>query len=124
MNEYTFSGFSDHDITNGVSTLDLVLIQQHILGLRPITDPKKLIAADVNNDDKINSLDLITLRKVILGIYEKLPNNHSWALFPESYFENYNDPLLIPDYYMIEPGYQDINDLHFVPVKIGDIDGN
>ncbi len=124
LNEYTFSGFSDHDITNGVSTLDLVLIQQHILGLRPITDPKKLIAADVNNDDKINSLDLITLRKVILGIYEKLPNNNSWILFPESYFENYTDPLLIPDYYMIEPGYQDINDLHFVPVKIGDIDGN
>jgi hypothetical protein len=40
-----------------------------------------LIAADVNNDGKVSASDLTELRKLILGIYNELPNNSSWR-FP------------------------------------------
>lgn len=58
-----------------VSVLDLVLIQKHILFIERFGDYKKLLAADVNSDSDINVLDLLDLRKIILGIAEKLPNN-------------------------------------------------
>ncbi|MDG2447977.1 MAG: dockerin type I domain-containing protein, partial [Saprospiraceae bacterium] len=58
----------DKDILNGVSTLDLVLIQKHILGLERLETPYKIIAADVNNDQSISAIDMIELRKVILNV--------------------------------------------------------
>jgi len=51
------------------------LIQKHILFIERFGDYKKLLAADVNSDSDINVLDLLDLRKIILGIAEKLPNN-------------------------------------------------
>ena len=68
---------------NGVSTLDLVKIQRHILGLEELNSPYKLIAADVNADNEIKASDLTELRKLILGIITDLPTNESWR-FVES----------------------------------------
>ena len=42
---------------NGVSTLDLVLIQKHILGSRSIETPYKMIAADIDNNNDITVLE-------------------------------------------------------------------
>ncbi|MBK9583675.1 MAG: hypothetical protein IPO48_17815 [Saprospiraceae bacterium] len=66
---------------NGVSTLDLVMIQRHILGLQALDSNYKLIAADANNDGKVTASDLTDLRKLILGVTTALPNNTSWK-FP------------------------------------------
>ena len=52
---------------NGVTVLDLVLIQRHIIGLESLDSPYKLIAADVNNDRRVTALDLVNLRRLILG---------------------------------------------------------
>lgn len=57
----------------GISTVDLVKIQRHILALEPFSSDCRLYAADVNNDNVINGIDLIELRKLILGIYTTLP---------------------------------------------------
>ncbi|MBK8627510.1 MAG: hypothetical protein IPN86_18665, partial [Saprospiraceae bacterium] len=57
----------DGDDINGVSTLDLVIIQRHILGLQAMNSPYKLIAADANNDGKVTASDLTEIRKLILG---------------------------------------------------------
>jgi hypothetical protein len=123
LKNYSLTAFSNKDITNGVSTIDLVLIQNHILGLGILTDPVKLIAADVNKDGRINSLDLLSVRKVILGLVEKFPNNYSWRFIPVKHFESNNNPLFIQEVYQVTPGYENISDLNFYPVKIGDIDG-
>jgi hypothetical protein len=58
---------------NGVSTLDLVKIQKHLLGIEPFTSPYDLIAADADNHQNVSAIDLIELRKLILGIYTTLP---------------------------------------------------
>lgn len=61
--------------TSNVSALDVVYIQRHILGLTELTQPEKLLAADVNSDGKITVHDLLATRKVILGIIYDFPNN-------------------------------------------------
>lgn len=75
---YSLSAFKNDDVLNGVSALDLLLIQKHILGLSPFDSPFKRVAADVNNDGRISSLDLVALRKVILGLEKEFENNTSW----------------------------------------------
>jgi len=75
---YQLAGSKDVDYLNGVSTLDLVKIQRHILGLEELDSPYKLIAADVNADDQVKASDLTELRKLILGVIDDLPTNESW----------------------------------------------
>lgn len=64
------------DITDpllGISTIDLVDIMRHILGLKRLEEPCRLSAADVNRDGRINGQDLVELRKLVLGIYTAWP---------------------------------------------------
>ena len=81
----TVSASKTDDYTNGVSTLDLVLIQRHILGLTKLDSPEKLLAADVNKDGKVTASDLVELRKLILSLSSKLNNNDSWIFVPKSH---------------------------------------
>lgn len=70
---------------NGVTTLDLSLISRHILGIQQFTNPYKLIAADANFSGSVTTFDVVELRKLILGIYEELPDNTSWRYVPKEY---------------------------------------
>jgi hypothetical protein len=73
-----------------VSTLDLVLIQKHLLGRAKLNSPYKLIAADANRSGVITALDLLEIRKLILGITNKFQNNTSWR-FVDDFYE-FPDP--------------------------------
>lgn len=81
---------NDHP-KNGVSTLDLIKIQKHLLGRDSLDSPYLLIAADANNSQNVSAIDLIELRKLILGVYADLPNNESWRFVPADYV--FQDPL-------------------------------
>jgi hypothetical protein len=104
---------------NGVSTLDLVKIQKHLLGIETLTSPYDLIAADANNSQNVSAIDLIELRKLILGIYTTFPNNSSWRFVDESFqFADATNPWPfkeVIDYN--EPG----DNTNFVAVKVGDV---
>jgi hypothetical protein len=52
----------DDNHKNGVSTLDMVQIQKHLLGIVPFTDPYQFIAADVNNSQSVSTIDLVEIR--------------------------------------------------------------
>ena len=114
------------DLSNGVSTLDLVLIQKHILGLQPLASPYRIIAGDINKDGNISAIDLVELRKVILGISDEFTNNNSWRFIDEEYtFIDPLDPLsesFKENYNISELTRAMI--LNFVGVKIGDVNGN
>jgi len=114
------------DILNGVSTLDLVFIQRHILGMEALGTPYKLIAADINADKKINTGDLVELRKAILGVHNTFPGNQSWRFVDKSY------SFIQPDEAQGEP-FREVYDIQtitedmkvdFVAVKIGDVNDN
>lgn len=124
-NEYQISATKDIDYRNGVSTLDLVLIQRHILGLELLDSPYKVIAADVSGDEKLKSSDLLQLRKLILGVIADFPNNESWRFVDKTQeFDDIYDPWSFVESVStgVLQGESIEND--FIAVKIGDVNGN
>jgi hypothetical protein len=58
---------SEPHVLNGISTLDLLKIQHHISGIKPLENPLDIFASDIDGNGDINVLDLVRLRKLILG---------------------------------------------------------
>lgn len=111
--------------TENISTQDLVLISRHILGVQPLGSPYRLIAADVNNSRSVTTLDLIALRRLLLGIDVEFESNTSWRFVELDYvFPNPADP-----WQERFPEWINVNnlpptgaaDLDFVAVKVGDV---
>ena len=122
--EYIVRPEREGDAKNGVTTLDLVKIQKHLLGLESFTTPYQFIAADVNNSASITAIDIIQLRKLILGFYDALPSNKSWRFIEKGHL--FPDPLNPwispwPETYSIIPFGNSMNDVDFDAVKIGDL---
>lgn len=109
---------------NGVSTLDLLLIEKHIKGEYALNSPFKMIAADADRSGDINVVDLIELRKLILGIYDVLPRNDSWRFIPKTH--QFIDPAHPFDYPMhLEiPEINNDTKLDFTGVKVGDVNAS
>ncbi|MFZ1703901.1 MAG: T9SS type A sorting domain-containing protein [Saprospiraceae bacterium] len=122
LQSYELQAVKNDDHSNGVSTLDLVLSQRHILGIDQLNNPYKVIAADINKDDKINSTDLVELRKLILGLITELPNNGSWRFIDaQQTFANVNYPWPLQEKLFIQHMENDVNNMNFISVKVGDV---
>ncbi len=78
------------DPLNGVSTLDMVQITNHILGKKLLDSPFKLLAADVNQSKTITGGDLVKIRKLILHVVDEFDDVDSWEFLPAS--TNFIDP--------------------------------
>jgi hypothetical protein len=111
------------DYINGVSTLDLVMIQRHILEIQPLTSPYKLIAADANADGKITASDLTDIRKLVLGITSEFPKNVSWKFPIANQTMDMSNPFNCLESMVAHPGDTNAN-YDFIAVKIGDVNGN
>ncbi|MBC7886120.1 MAG: hypothetical protein H7X99_11640, partial [Saprospiraceae bacterium] len=110
---------------NGVSTLDLVMIQRHILGISDLNSPYKLIAADINNSAKITASDLVELRKLILGIQSQFANNKSWRFVDVAYqFPEPKHPFPFTENTNMNNLDHDVAGLDFMAIKIGDVNGS
>ncbi|MEO6130751.1 MAG: T9SS type A sorting domain-containing protein, partial [Saprospiraceae bacterium] len=123
--DYTITPQRNDDYKNGVSTLDLVGIQKHLLGKEIFTSPYQYIAADANNSRSVSALDLIELRKLILGIIPVLPNNDSWRFLDKNtVIPDPSDPWLFNENLYIQhwSGQSAQND--FIAVKVGDINNS
>ncbi len=123
---YILSADKDKDYLNGVSTLDLIIIQRHILGMEALDSPYKIIAADADGSESITAIDLIELRKLILGIYDELPANESWRFIDsEQTFIDELNPWItdLKEAHTIDELNSDI-EIDFVGVKIGDVNGS
>jgi len=122
---YNISGKKNDDYLNGVSTLDLVLIQRHVLALNRLTDVYNIIAADVNNDEKVTASDLVELRKLILGIFTELPKSGSWRFIDKTQvFGDVNNPWPIRERVYIDDLSYAMTNQDFVGVKVGDVNGS
>lgn len=111
---------------NGVTTLDLALITKHVLGLTTLDSPYKYIAADANRSGTITTFDAVEFRKLILGLYDSLPNNHSWRFVDQAFvFPNPTDPFQttapFPECASRPNGYGHLYDVNFIGIKIGDV---
>jgi hypothetical protein len=112
---------------NGVSTYDLVLISKHILAIDPLSSPFKMIAADANKSGSITSFDILELRKLILGIYDTLPNNTSWRFVAKDFqFPNAQNPFqtVFPEKVLLQDWTGIPNDFEFTGLKVGDVNNS
>ena len=83
-----------NDPYNGVTLLDAVLINRHILGIVPFQNPYQWIAADVNNSGTITTFDIVQIQALILGkipnflASSSFPDGISWRYVPKFFTEN------------------------------------
>lgn len=125
QNDYQIQVDRDKDYLDGVTTLDLVMIQRHILGLAELDSPYKLIAADINNSESLTSADLLALRKLILGINLSFDENTSWRFVSKNGSMNdMTDPWPFTEELILQPESAQELDADFVGVKIGDVNNS
>jgi hypothetical protein len=102
-----------------------VKIQKHLLGIEAISSPYDLIAADANNSQNVSAIDLVELRKLILGIYTELPpatGQKSWRFVAENFvFADPAHPWPFDEVIDITNMTGGVGSQDFVAVKIGDV---
>ncbi len=111
---------------NGVSTLDLLLIQKHILGIEPLSSPYRIIAADANGSGSVTTADIVALRRLILGIDSTLTHSPLWRFVPTDFsFPNPNNPFQtpLPQAVAVVPGLQ-LQQASFIGIRVGDANGS
>jgi hypothetical protein len=125
-NDYTVQPYHNFDMLNGVTTLDILLIGRYLLEQDDNLTAYQLIAADANRSGAVTILDLIQIRRVILGLDVNFDNNTSWRFIPSDYFfPNPRDP-----WQEVFPEVANFNNLlgnefvEFTAVKVGDVNGN
>jgi hypothetical protein len=120
---FTITPMRNDNHKNGVSTLDLVRIQKHILGIDPFKTAYQYIAADANNSEDISALDLVAIRKLILGVFTEFPRNTSWRFVDREFdFFDIDRPWPFNEFIMLENlELLNLNE-DFMAVKVGDLD--
>jgi len=112
------------DHKNGITTIDLVHIQKHLLGIETFTQPYQYIAADANNSGSVSAIDILEVRKLILGLSDVFSNNTSWRFIDRGHlFPDPNNPWSVPwpETYTIQPFATSMNEVDFDAVKVGDL---
>jgi hypothetical protein len=125
--DYTITAEKGGSLMDGISTLDIILITKHILGVQKLGNPYKLIAADINRSSSITTLDVIMLRKIILGIDQTIPGGKIWRFIPNAHqFTQPENPWLNPAVEFININNLTKEMIHqdFVAVKIGDVNNS
>lgn len=113
---YFLKVYKNDDVKNGISVIDLVRIQNHLLGIDPFASFDQFIAADANNSQNVSAIDMIEIKKLILGIYAAWPNNTSWRFG--------SDLTAFQAIKVIESLDVPHLEVNFIGVKIGDVSGN
>jgi len=122
--DYQVSATRNDNPTNGVSTLDLVLIQRHILGFADLGSPYKIIAADINHSENLSAADITELRKVILGVQTEFNSTDSWRFIDGAQeFFDASEPWPVQDKISVEDINTSAMNNNFVAIKMGDVNG-
>lgn len=124
LRNYVVKPFKTNDVnrTNGVSTLDISIIQSHILCVSYFTSPYQWIAADVNRSGSVTSLDILLIRRLILGLSTGFNGNSLWT-FVDTSSSRFDPlaPLQYRDSIVLNSLLADQFNLNFISVKLGDV---
>ncbi|MEO0338994.1 MAG: T9SS type A sorting domain-containing protein, partial [Bacteroidota bacterium] len=126
IGNYVVRPMSTEDPLEGLTTFDLILIQKHILGSAAFTSPYQRVAADLDNNGNINILDMLRVKKLLLGIDTEIQNNSPWRFIATDYTFNDADNPTMEDYQeSVRLDFdQDTMIINFVAVKIGDVNNS
>lgn len=125
--DYTVAPHLDDNPLNGVTTLDLMLLHRHILGIQILDSPYKMIAGDANHSDALSISDVVEIQKLILHINDVFPNNTSWRFVDKVFtFPNPANPFetMFPEICNVNNLALNNMPVDFVAVKVGDVNGS
>lgn len=125
MSDGKISAVKNDDYLNGVSTLDLILIQRHILSMSTFDQYHQYVAADVTGDMKVSALDLVAMRRLILGLTADFPIQQSWKFVDANHeIVHPSRPWPLKEVILIDDIQADMMHQDFTAIKIGDLNGN
>jgi hypothetical protein len=122
--DYFVRASKDGDDIEGVSTLDLLFLQKHLLGIAPFNSAFQYVAADANNSQTVTVLDIVEIKKLILGIYTEFPKTTSWRMHDASIELRVDDPWSLRNVINLEYVLYNLDHLDFTAIKVGDLTGD
>ena len=125
-NNYKISAQKSDTYLNGVSTLDLVMIQKHILDISSFTNPYQVIAADANQSESVSASDLVRITNMILGKYDiDAQVTDAWKFIDanQTFADNRFPWPVVEDINVLDV-YADKMAEDFIAIKIGDVSGD
>jgi len=113
--------------TNGLSTKDIIQIQKHIIGIEPLSSPFALMAADFDASGSISILDIIQIRRLLLGYDFSNTEFEKWLFIPQAHANQLDVdalPLAIDLMSGIELHLEQTNtsSVDFIGINKGDVD--
>ena len=128
---YTLKPIKNNDIikANGINTADVLFVQRHILNTNKITNPYKLIAADVTGDGKINATDILRIKRLVLGSDTTFTKGSGinkvdrlWEFVDSAYvFPDTTNPFPFKDSISFNNLISNKNNQTFIGIKLGDV---
>jgi hypothetical protein len=104
-----------------VTTLDISLIQAHILLKTTLSAPFGVIAADVDSSSTVTTRDILHIRRLILDYDTVLPGNRSWTYVDSLHrFTNPASPFPFPSEILVKNHPENVP-MSFIGMKMGDV---
>lgn len=127
MGGYGVSIHKDAPANSDISAFDLIFLQKHLLRSRPLDSMYKLLAADVNSSRSVTLIDLVRIRKVLLGSVRDFGETPVWQFIPGNFsFLDENNPFTtsIPQVFYLMNFSSALTEFSFVAYKTGDVNGS
>lgn len=83
--EFTLEVVRNDEHKNGVNTLDILALQKHLLQVQPFNDPYQFIAGDANASESLTAVDMVEIRRLVLGLTDVFPKSKSWVFIPTNF---------------------------------------
>ena len=108
------------DPMTDVTTFDIVKIQKHLLQLEEFPTFFHYVAADVNRSCSVSALDMVEIRKVLLGSEEEFLDGQEWIIFNQAHDTSDFDALCdLPE--IVEFTWDSSELVNWWAVKVGDV---
>lgn len=115
---------NDPNPLNGIDVQDVASVRRHILGIQKFNNAYQTIAADVNENNQVSTLDIDYIQALILGVKDNFPNNKQWTFTPGDYlFSDANNPFPHPGNVKLSK-VDGIVTQDFVAMKLGDVNNS
>ena len=114
------------DPLDGVTTIDLILLAKHVMGVDTLDTPYQFIAADIDLSGAVDMDDLAWLHQMLLGLEPEFPESLTWRFVPRSFSFPATDPLSVafPEDISIDNLSGPVEDADFIGIKLGDLDAS
>gem|GEM_PF-6206242 len=122
---YTLQAEKTDAVRAGVSTVDLIRLGEHLLGLAPISDPLAWLGADVDQSGALSVFDIQLISRIILQMDHAFPQSPGWRfLRAGQQFTDPDDPFSTDLTGADKISFAvdaDRSELNFTAVKLGDV---